>query len=103
MKAESARAGDVGSRPAPGASTFIVKWIALSSYSLYLTHTLMIHVARKVVAALPILPWPAYFPIAAALVFGAGGLFYFSLERTSIVCRDRWVPRRKSISITHKG
>jgi peptidoglycan/LPS O-acetylase OafA/YrhL len=81
-----------------GAGKFVasrfVKGIALASYSVYLTHPLMIHAARKLVEKFPVLPWSAYFPLVFALVVVGGAAFYFTVERTSILLRDRWVPRR---------
>jgi peptidoglycan/LPS O-acetylase OafA/YrhL len=72
----------------------LVRWIALASYSVYLTHPLMLHVARKAAAAIPAWQTWLYFPTALALIAVAGAGFYFAVERTSIQVRDRWAPRR---------
>lgn len=71
-----------------------VKAVALSSYSVYLTHSLMIHVARLLMGKIPGLGWGAYFPLALLLVAVGGAVCYFGVERTTIRLRDRWVPRR---------
>jgi peptidoglycan/LPS O-acetylase OafA/YrhL len=83
-----------GLNPGAIASSRIVKWVALASYSVYLTHPLMLHAARRISAAIP--AWQAwlYFPVTIALIAGAGAAFYFAVERTSIQLRDRYVPRR---------
>ena len=75
-------------------SSRLVRWVALASYSVYLTHPLMVHVARRIAAAIPAWQTWLYFPVALALVAGAGAAFYFAMERSSIQLRDRWVPRR---------
>jgi len=90
----------VNNGPLPIASATLIKWIAQASYSVYLTHTLMIHVASKFVTALPVLTKAAYFPIAFVLICGAGAGFYYLVERTCILCRDLWVPRRAHVRIT---
>lgn len=77
----------------------VINAIAISSYSVYLTHALMLHVASRILKALPDLPWWSYFPIALVLVAIAGAGFYFLVERISIDCRDRWIARRGGIVI----
>lgn len=72
----------------------IWKPVALASYSLYLTHPLMIHVARKLMEKMPALHWSVYFPVVLVLTAGCGVVFYWSVERPSILARDRWIPRR---------
>ena len=92
----------VGRSPGALAGSRIIKWIALGSYSLYLTHALMLHVARKAIGAAPFLPWFVYFPLAIALIAGAGAVFYWGLERTSIQLRDLWMPRRRPAETSGK-
>jgi len=72
----------------------IIRYIAQASYSIYLTHALMLHVARKAVHLFQFLPWYCYFPIAIFAIGVMGFVFYFAIERTSIMIRDRWLPRR---------
>jgi len=71
-----------------------VRWIALTSYSVYLTHALMIHLAYRVISAASFLPRAVYFPVACAFIAVGGWIFYVGIERTSLVLRDRWAPRR---------
>lgn len=71
-----------------------LKAVALSSYFVYLTHSLMIHVARLLMGKIPGLGWGVYFPLALLLVAAGGAVCYFGVERTAIHLRDRWVPRR---------
>jgi peptidoglycan/LPS O-acetylase OafA/YrhL len=75
-----------------------VKAVALSSYSVYLTHSLMIHLARLIMEKAPGLHWLAYFPLSLMVVAAGGAFFYFFVERSSIRLRDRWVPRRISVT-----
>jgi peptidoglycan/LPS O-acetylase OafA/YrhL len=75
-------------------SSRLIKAIALSSYSVYLTHALCLHMARVIVGTMPAFIWFAYFPIATVLVVGGGAAFYFTVERTCIQMRDRLLPRR---------
>jgi peptidoglycan/LPS O-acetylase OafA/YrhL len=91
----------VGKQPGRVAASAVVNWIAVSSYSVYLTHALMIHLARKSLDFVPVLPWMFYFPIAIGLIGLGGGTLYFAMERTSIMLRDRWVPRRKRFDHLH--
>jgi peptidoglycan/LPS O-acetylase OafA/YrhL len=76
------------------ARTRTVKWIAVTSYSVYLTHALMIHLSRMAMTKAQFLPTVAYFPVALALVALGGWMFHLGIERTSLTLRDRWVPRR---------
>jgi peptidoglycan/LPS O-acetylase OafA/YrhL len=78
----------------PGSRTWI-RGIAISSYSIYLTHAMMIHVARAITDLLPRSSWFLYYPIALLLIAIAGTACYLGVERTSIVVRDRWAPRRR--------
>jgi peptidoglycan/LPS O-acetylase OafA/YrhL len=76
------------------ASSAAVKGIALASYSIYLTHALMIDAMRMLMQKFPGLPWLIYFPLVLLLIAVAGVAFYFGVEWTSVLLRDRWVPRR---------
>lgn len=71
-----------------------VRAVAQASFSVYLTHPLMIHVARKFMAMFQYIPWQGYFPVVFLLIVLAGAAFYFCVECTSIFLRDLWVPRR---------
>jgi peptidoglycan/LPS O-acetylase OafA/YrhL len=78
------------------ARTRAVRWIALTSYSVYLTHALMIHLARRSMSAVSFLPGAVYFPMACSFIALGGWIFYLGIERTSLVLRDRWAPRRSA-------
>jgi peptidoglycan/LPS O-acetylase OafA/YrhL len=80
------------------ARTCAIKWLALTSYSVYLTHALMIHVSRLMMQQLPMFPVATYYLIAGITIATGGVLFYFAVERTSIQMRDRLAPRRTSYS-----
>ena len=90
----------VGRKPGALASSRLVHWLAISSYSIYLTHTSIIQVAVKLIRKVPAASWPLYFPLALILIgIGSWG-FYLAVERTSISLRDRWIARREGIGIT---
>src|SRR5207249_2949702 len=57
----------VGKEPGPIASCRIVHWVAVTSYSVYLTHALIIHLARRAIDLLPVVLWPIYFPVSLLL------------------------------------
>jgi peptidoglycan/LPS O-acetylase OafA/YrhL len=78
------------------ARTRTVRWIALTSYSVYLTHALMIHLACRSMSVAGFLPNAVYFPMACTFIALGGWLFYLGIERTSLVLRDRWAPRRSA-------
>ncbi len=78
------------------ASSRLVNGVAQASFSIYLVHPLMIHAARGLLGRFSWIPWWGYFPVVFGLIMGAGALFYFCVERTSILLRDGWVPRRIS-------
>lgn len=77
-------------RIATWAATF---WIATTSYSVYLTHSLAIHLAALTCRKLPI-PYVLWLPLWILLIAGVGYGFFRAFEETSIRLRDRWVPRR---------
>jgi peptidoglycan/LPS O-acetylase OafA/YrhL len=79
-------------RPGALAASPVVHAVAVSSYSLYLIHPVMLHVAVTMVQRLQ-WPWVSYFPVAVGLVAATGAVFYVAVERTSIQWRERWVPR----------
>jgi len=85
-----------------GAGRLLIKAVAISSYSVYLIHALMLHVACGVMKAVPAIPWFGYFPIALALIAFAGALFYFLVERPSIKLRDQWIARRTGVVIENQ-
>jgi len=82
-----------------GTGWSVIKAVALCSYSVYLTHALMLHAARSVLKTMPVLPWFSYFPIALGLIAIAGTLSYLLVERPSIILRDRWIARRTGVVI----
>jgi peptidoglycan/LPS O-acetylase OafA/YrhL len=90
----------VGRTPGAITKSTLVNWIAVGSYSVYLTHALMIHVARRILESIPSLAWFLYFPVALGLVVTGGGFFYFVAERTSIKLRDRYVSRRRGVLVS---
>jgi peptidoglycan/LPS O-acetylase OafA/YrhL len=71
-------------------------WTALTSYSVYLTHSLALHVAVAVMRRVPSLPAAAYFPLALLAIGVSGWLFWRAFEVTSIDLRERLARRRES-------
>lgn len=80
-----------GARPLPGASSRAVRAVALTSYSVYMTHTAVLEGVSRVAGALP--PGAA-FGLALVLVGIVGAAFYALVERPTLRLRERWAPRR---------
>jgi peptidoglycan/LPS O-acetylase OafA/YrhL len=74
----------------------LVRPIAITSYSMYLTHALAIHIALQVIHILGVNPWVSYFPVTLILIAAGSTIFYFMFEKSSIALRDRLWPRRSS-------
>ncbi|HND62619.1 MAG TPA: acyltransferase [Opitutaceae bacterium] len=66
--------------------------LAAMSYSIYLTHSLVIHVARA--ASLRLGGWaePAYWVLGPAAIGVAGYVFSTAVEKTTLRLRDRLLP-----------
>ena len=69
-----------------------VKAIALGSYSMYLTHALMIHLSRQTIQHLSIHSNTLYGLVFASFILIGGGLFYVLVEKPSLLLRDRLLP-----------
>ena len=73
--------------------TRFVNQLALGSYSIYLSHALLINLYGIIVARLH-LNYLLWSPVLLFSIFVIGWLFYCYIERTTIVLRDKLVPRR---------
>jgi peptidoglycan/LPS O-acetylase OafA/YrhL len=82
----------VGAQSRGGPAHPLVKSIALGSYSAYLTHALMIHVARLVITRMSITSTPLRLIVFATTIVGGAIAFYRLIERPSLSLRDRVVP-----------
>jgi peptidoglycan/LPS O-acetylase OafA/YrhL len=74
------------------AQNSVVKLLAISSYSIYLTHALVIHVvliASKKLGLNHFLTWL----IMIAMICIIGYTFYIAVEKKSLVLRDKLVPK----------
>jgi peptidoglycan/LPS O-acetylase OafA/YrhL len=71
----------------------LTKVIAATSYSVYLTHALMIHVVLRVVHGPKVVVWC----VAVLGSFAVGYVFHKLVERPAIRTRDRLVPRRAEV------
>lgn len=69
-----------------------IRWIAITSYSVYLTHALMIHAARFVSARFEAFGTAVYFLIVSAAVVAGGFLFFWGVERPCMRLREHLVP-----------
>jgi len=76
--------------PVPAAG--FVRRLAGMSYSVYLTHSLMIHIARAI--ALHTTQWAewVYWPLALGFSLAAGQVFSLLVEKTSLQLRERLLP-----------
>jgi peptidoglycan/LPS O-acetylase OafA/YrhL len=79
--------GWLGRRAVPGAA-----WLAGISYSLYLSHKLVMHAVQQWLA--PLLPWPgvALFAVYAVAIVAAGAALHYAVERPGLRWRDRLGP-----------
>jgi peptidoglycan/LPS O-acetylase OafA/YrhL len=81
-------------RPAlPAAATAWMRAIALTSYSVYLTHSLVLQAARRLAFALPAGREAMYYMMALAGTALVGAAFHFMVERPAMRWRERIVPR----------
>lgn len=71
-----------------------VRAIALSSYSVYLIHTLVIHAGDMLQSRVPLLTDGAMLLFWPASIAACGYLFYITVERLSISIRDRIAPSK---------
>jgi peptidoglycan/LPS O-acetylase OafA/YrhL len=76
-----------------GRSSGVIYAVAVSSYSLYLTHALVIHVARALALKVGALPY-SYLVLATLLIGAVGATFYRLVERPSMLLRERFSPAR---------
>jgi peptidoglycan/LPS O-acetylase OafA/YrhL len=76
-----------------------VRSMAKMSYSIYLTHSLMIHVARNLVLDAGRWVEYAYWPLVLGIVLLAGRLFYRFVEQPSLAARDRLLPSRSLMGV----
>jgi peptidoglycan/LPS O-acetylase OafA/YrhL len=76
----------------------LVRAVALTSYSVYMTHTAMLDLYRSVVMeTFPALPSVVHALAALALVLAAGSAFYWAVEVPSLWFRERVAPRRPRV------
>jgi peptidoglycan/LPS O-acetylase OafA/YrhL len=70
-----------------------VRAIAITSYSVYLVHPLMIHVGNSVNAYSDLIgDRLTLFVVWPLLIAGFGSAFYYSIERGALRLRERWAP-----------
>ena len=79
-------------RPLPLASSRAVGFVALTSYSVYMTHLTVFGLVERSPAAA--LPASLYVAVALAAVFAGGAVFYALVEKPSLWLRRRVAPRR---------
>jgi peptidoglycan/LPS O-acetylase OafA/YrhL len=78
----------------------LVKIVATSSYSIYLTHALVIHIILLITNKLNINSLVTWL-IMIGTIFVVGYLFYVFVEKSSLVLRDKLVPKiHKDIQFT---
>lgn len=77
-----------------GASNRLTGPVAITSYSIYLTHALAIHAARVFYTRFSEVGCIAYFLAMFMIVAASWTIFYYGVERTSVRIRDAYWPRR---------
>jgi peptidoglycan/LPS O-acetylase OafA/YrhL len=80
-------------RPLPGARSRAVYCLAVWSYSIYLTHNLVLLAASRGTARVANVPLAIHLMVWVAGMIGAGWVFFRVVELPAIRLRDRWVPR----------
>ncbi len=69
-----------------------IYWVSISSYSCYLTHSMVIHASRELAAPLGAVERPAYFVIAIAAIALAAASLHVVIERPVLRWRSRRFP-----------
>ncbi|MCX6954313.1 MAG: acyltransferase family protein, partial [Verrucomicrobia bacterium] len=80
----------------PGDAT--VGRLARISYSVYLTHSLVIHVARKLAPHAGAWVEPVYWPLVLGAVVLVGYAFHRAVEQPCLALRDRVLPARPRLT-----
>lgn len=83
-----------GQKPVLIATNIWTYRIALWSYSLYLTHSMVIHVCRTLQGRLDFIPWPVWLMVWFTAILLVGRIYCDLVEKPAINLRDRWAPRR---------
>ena len=84
--------------PLPFAASRAVRAAALTSYSVYMTHTVAADVYRRVAMdTLPGVPVALHVAGALVLIAAVGGAFYGFVERPTLAARRRLAPRRSDV------
>lgn len=84
----SGRQSWLGRGRIPGAG-----WLAMVSYSLYLSHKAVFHLTQKALAAYPQVQGLAAFACYALATLLAGALLHYAVERPFLHLRDLWLRR----------
>lgn len=82
----------VGREGRPGAARTVIRWVAVGSYSCYLTHALMIHVSLRLIDRLSIASELGRLAIFAVTILIGATAFYRVIERPLLAVRDALVP-----------
>ena len=84
----------VDRKPVLFAGSRIIFWIAVTSYSLYLTNQLVIHALWRFAEKTPFLPEAVHLLVSAGVIGATALAFYFAVERPSLAIRHRFMPNR---------
>jgi len=79
-------------KPFKFADSSLIKKIALSSYSIYLTHALVIHIGKKVGQMFSFNNMMTWI-LTIAMIFTVGYIFYLMIEKKALYFRDKLVPK----------
>jgi len=82
----------VGRETRPAAARNAIRWVAVGSYSCYLTHALMIHVSLRLINRWSISSELGRLAIFAVTILIGATAFYRVIERPLLAVRDALVP-----------
>jgi peptidoglycan/LPS O-acetylase OafA/YrhL len=85
-------------RPVAFATSAFVRAAALTSYSVYMTHTVALDVYRRVaIDSFTSVPVAVHVVVSLVVVGAVGAAFYHAVERPTLRLRRRLAPRRSDV------
>ncbi len=78
----------------PVSNTIFIRWIAKTSYSVYLTHAVMLEVGFRLINKFSYIPWELLCFSLFGMCFAFGSTFYVAVEVPSLRLRHKVMPNR---------